>query len=53
MKTGYVICIIAMCAVLILFLLNYLAPSFPGWIVFIAAGIAIVAATGISKSKEL
>jgi len=47
MKTSYIICIIAIAAVLIFFLLNYFAPTAPGWLVFIAAGLGIVVVTGI------
>ncbi len=51
MKLGYIVCIIAMASVLIYFILNYFAPSFPSWIVFIAAGIGIVTA-GAIKNKD-
>ena len=50
MKLGYIICIIAMATVLVYFVVNYFAPSFPSWLVFIAGGIAMVTVSGI-KSK--
>jgi len=51
MKLGYIIVIIAMASVLLYFILNYFAPSFPSWIVFIAAGLGMVIA-GAVKNKE-
>lgn len=47
MKTGVIIAIIAMAAVLIYFIIDFLAPGSPSWLVFIAAGIGIVAVGGV------
>ena len=49
MKLGYIICIIAMSAVLLYFILSYLAPDFPSWLDFIAAGIAMMVAMGLKN----
>ena len=51
MKTSYIICIIAIAAVLVFFLLNQFFPTAPSWLVFIAAGLGIVIVQGV-KSKN-
>ena len=37
---------------LVMFILNYAAPNFPGWLAVFAGGIAIVICTMIAKDKE-
>ena len=51
MKLGYIICIIAIAAVLLYFILNFAFPQAPTWIVFIAAGLGMVIAMAV-KNKE-
>ena len=51
MKLGYIICIIAIAAVLLYFILSYAIPGAPTWIVFIAAGLGMVIAAGV-KNKD-
>ena len=51
MKTSYIICIIAIAAVLVFFLLNQFMPTTPNWLVFIAAGLGIVIASAL-KNKQ-
>ncbi len=43
---------IAMVSVLVMFILNYAAPNFPGWLAVFAGGIAIVICSMIAKNKE-
>lgn len=43
MKTGALIAVIAMVAVGIWFVIDYVAPGSPSWVVFIFAAAAIVA----------
>ena len=51
MKLGYIICIIAIAAVLLYFILDLAIPGAPTWIVFIAAGLGMIIAMGV-KNKE-
>lgn len=51
MNFGYTSAIIAIAAVLIFFILTFVAPGFPAWMVFIAAGLGIVIA-GAVKSRQ-
>ena len=51
MNLGYISAIIAITAVLIFFILTFVAPGFPAWMVFIAAGLGIVIA-GAVKSRQ-
>ena len=43
---------IAMVSVLVMFILNYATPNFPGWLAVFAGGIAIVICSMIAKNKE-
>ena len=52
MKLGYIIAIIAIAAVLIYFILTYVAPGIPAWIVFIAAGLGIVIAGAVMNKDK-
>ena len=53
MKTSQIISIIAIAAVLIFFILMFAAPDAPGWLVFIAAGLAMVIAQAVNgKGKN-
>jgi len=51
MKPGYIICIIAIAAVLVYFILSYVFPGAPTWIVFIAAGLGMVIAMAVKKKE--
>lgn len=51
MKLSYIICIIAIAAVLLYFILSYAIPGAPTWIVFIAAALGMIIAMGV-KNKE-
>lgn len=52
MKLGYIIAIIAIAAVLIYFILTYVAPGIPAWIVFIAAGLGMMIAAGVKNRND-
>jgi hypothetical protein len=53
MKLSSVIAAIAIASVLIFFIWNYVAPGSPSWLVFIAAGLGIVIASGVmNKGKD-
>ena len=52
MKTGVLIAVIAMVAVGIWFLIDYLAPGSPSWVVFIFAAAAMVAVGGLEYKKK-
>ena len=52
MSLGSISAIIAIAAVLIFFILMYVAPGFPGWIVFIAAGLGIVIAGAVMNKDK-
>ena len=53
MKSGSIIAAIAIASVLIYFILNYLAPGFPSWLIFIVCALAIVIVGGImNKNKD-
>lgn len=43
---------IAMISVLVMLILNYAAPDFPGWLAVFAGGIAIAICSMIAKNKE-
>ncbi|MBQ6520888.1 MAG: hypothetical protein IJI14_19460 [Anaerolineaceae bacterium] len=43
---------IAMISVLVMFILNYAAPNFPGWLAVFAGGIAIVIVTLVDKNNN-
>ena len=51
MNLGYISAIIAIASVIIYFILTYVAPGIPAWIVFIVAGLGIVIA-GAVKNKQ-
>ena len=52
MKLSYIICIIAIAAVLIYFIVSYLVPNAPAWIVFIAAGLGMIIAAGVKNKND-
>ena len=43
---------IALISVLVMFILNYAAPDFPGWLAVFAGGIAIVIVSLIDKNND-
>ncbi len=43
---------IAMISVLVMFILNYAAPNFPGWLACFAGGIAIVIVGLLDNNKD-
>ena len=43
---------IAMISVFVMFILNYAAPGFPGWLAVFAGGIAIVIVTLLDNNKD-
>ena len=51
MKSGYIIAIIAIAAVLIYFIITYVAPGAPAWLIFIVAALGIVI-TGAVMNKD-
>ena len=52
MDLGKVIAIIAIAAVLIFFIITYLAPGSPAWLVFIAAGLGMVIASAVMRKGK-
>ena len=52
MKTSLLIAIIAMVAVGLWFVIDYLAPGSPSWVVFIFAAAAMLAVGGLEYKKK-
>ena len=52
MKLGYIIAIIAIAAVLLYFILAYAVPDSPAWLVFIAAGLGMIIASGVKNKGD-
>ena len=52
MNKKVLIPVIAMISVLVMFILNYAAPDFPGWLAVFAGGIAIVIVSLIDKNND-
>ena len=52
MKTGLIIAVIAMVAVGIWFVVDYLAPGSPSWVVFIFAAAAMLAVGGMGTRRR-
>lgn len=51
MKLSNIIAIIAIAAVLVFFIITYAFPGAPAWLVFIAAGLGMVIASGLKKDE--
>lgn len=52
MKTGLIIAIIAMVTVALWFVINYLAPDSPSWVVYILGAAAIIGVAGSTYGKN-
>lgn len=52
MKTGLIIAIIAMVTVALWFIIDYLAPGSPSWVVYIFGGAAIIGVAGSTYGKN-
>ena len=52
MNKKVLIPVIAMVSVLLMFILNYAAPDFPGWLAVMAGGIAIVIVGLLDSNKD-
>lgn len=52
MKTGLIIAIIAMVTVALWFIIDYLAPGSPSWVVYIFGAAAIIGVAGSTYGKN-